>query len=1070
MKKPRPIARDAFRAPDRAFGILPFWFLNGELDPDEMRYQLKELMDKGMQGVILHGRYGLEMPYLGDEYLDRIRTGVEEANRLGLASWIYDEMNWPSGTADKRVLAARPDLAQRYLQCVSFTIGGPWFMCLTGEDSRYLDFEKSTPVAMFAIGEEGQVLDLTRNLSFGKVVPWEVPPGRWRLCYIVEKRADYYIDALDPEATETFLRLGYDPYLKALGNGGREKEGRSVAGFYSDEPAMHYFLTAGENSIVPWTKDMFRRFRERNGYDLRSRLLDLFIDLTPESARTRHDFYNTTTAFYADAYYRQIHEWCRKNGVLFTAHLLYEEWIRQMVRVEGNPFRHYEHMDIVAVDHLYPVIGTREAPDQHVAIKLASSAAHQNRSERLICESFGGIFMDATMQRMKWIADWEYVLGVTVLNPHGFHYTFEGARKRDWPPSMFYQYPWWPYYGEFSAYMSRVSEMLSGGRHVAKVAVLWPINSMFASYIPDDRTPAAATTEAGLNVLTDLLLRFHHDFDYLDEDVLAKAAVEDGRLVVADEEYELIVLPPMTYVRQSTVDALEGFVARGGRVLGVLQIPRFAFSPDGMKDVTGRLEALLGVSAPAHDGDGARRRPNRGQGEAALIAGDPSLLLEGPGPARDRFGAALDDAIRSLIEPDLEVSNPEVFALHRKRDGTDVYFLVNSTFEAQSAAMTIRAEGDILLWDPTSGEERRVPGDGSEGWRTVEVTLPPVGSVFAVTGRAAAGNSGDGPASGDGWTAAGSGLLWAGNGRVDAPASLELPGPWRFEPEDDNALVVERWRAAPEDDARPESYAALDLDDGSWQEVVAGAWAYQLAAEPTRAWPIPVWYRVEFFVDDLPSRLALLVDGFHGDAPSVWLNGERITAPAHRSRIDAQMKELDLSDSVQPGRNLLAVRLLLPDPTAGLVDHVKLIGAFALEGDKTSGYRMVGPSSEIEPSSWTEQGYPFLSGRGVYRTRFELPLGFEEQRLLLSVPMRDDVLEVEVNGSLSGTRLWDPYVVDITDFAHPGSNDLALRVANTPANLLNGLARPSGLAGPPSLQAVPAGHAASAGGESVVPS
>ena len=89
----RRFDHDAFREPSRAFGILPFWFLNGELDPDEMRYQLKELRDKGMHGVVLHGRYGLEMPYLGERYLERIRFAAQEAERLGLATWIYDEMN-----------------------------------------------------------------------------------------------------------------------------------------------------------------------------------------------------------------------------------------------------------------------------------------------------------------------------------------------------------------------------------------------------------------------------------------------------------------------------------------------------------------------------------------------------------------------------------------------------------------------------------------------------------------------------------------------------------------------------------------------------------------------------------------------------------------------------------------------------------------------------------------------------------------------------------------------------------------------------------------------------------------
>ena len=168
---------DRFREAPREFGILPFWFLNGELDPDEMRFQLRELREKGMHGVVLHGRYGLEMPYLSERYLERIKVAADEAGRLGLATWIYDEMNWPSGTADKRVLAERPDLSQRYIECLGFTIRGPWFMCLTGEDSRYLDFERSEPIAAFALGEDGRVIDLTPNLSFEKVVPWEVPPG-----------------------------------------------------------------------------------------------------------------------------------------------------------------------------------------------------------------------------------------------------------------------------------------------------------------------------------------------------------------------------------------------------------------------------------------------------------------------------------------------------------------------------------------------------------------------------------------------------------------------------------------------------------------------------------------------------------------------------------------------------------------------------------------------------------------------------------------------------------------------------------------------------------------------------
>jgi hypothetical protein len=787
--------RAAFRSPARDFGILPFWFLNGELDPAEMRWQLRELADKGMHGVILHGRYGLQMPYLSEGYLERIKLAAAEARDLGLAVWIYDEMNWPSGTADKRVLRARPDLAQRFIECISFTVQGPWFMCLTGEDSRYLDFERSTPVAAFALGERGEVIDLTPNLSFEKVIPWEVPPGEWRLAYVVEKRADYYIDALDPAATRTFIEVGYEPYWRALNGHAPAAEAGSratgagsgarppVAGFYSDEPAMHYFLTAGDNPILPWTKDMFRRFSQRNGYQLRPRLADLFFDVRPDSARIRHDFFNTTTELYTYAYYRQLRRWCREHGVLFTAHLLYEEWLRRMIRVEGNLFRHYENMDVVAVDHLYPVIGTREHPDQHVAMKVASSAAHQFGSERLICESFGGIFMDATMQRMKWIADWEYVLGVNLLNPHGFHYTLEGARKRDWPPSQFYQYPYWRHYQKLNDYISRLSRLLSGGRHVARVAVVWPINAMFATYRPQQRDPVSQRIEEDFNALTDLLLRLHVDFDYLDEDVLARAEIRDGKVIVAGEQYETVVLPPMAHCRLSTVTRLEELAALGGNLLGMVLLPAQAFGPDGQAGVSGRLAALFGAdpraTADFAQVDGVSTEFHRlgGGGTAAFIrapavAGPHPARAAGPHPApagpdpRPPAGAepapasgapspeddsgpaasvaaaplvggvaeAIGSAVARLVRADVMIGNDELFCLHRRKAGQDVFFVVNPTFAGQEAECGLPGEVDPLLWDPSTGAERLIaPSRAENGWTRFRLSLPPAGSAVILS-------------------------------------------------------------------------------------------------------------------------------------------------------------------------------------------------------------------------------------------------------------------------------------------------------------------------------------------------
>lgn len=1103
-----PVEGSLFRNPPREYGVLPFWFLNGELEPDEMRLQLREFRDKGMPGIILHGRYGLETPYIGPKYLDRIKLAVEEAEKLGLKTWIYDEMNWPSGTADHLVLQARPDLAQRYIECLSFPVRGPWFSYLTGEDSRYIDFERSTPIAAFAISSSGEILDLTRNLSFEKVIPWEAPPGNWRLMYIVEKRADYYIDALNPEATKEFLRIGYEPYMEAAGH----KVPTQMPGFYTDEPAMHYYVTGGDNPIVPWTKDMFRRFQEHKGYNLRRCLPHLFFDISPDSARIRYDFYNTLTDFYSDTYYRQIHEWCQQHDVLFTGHLLYEEWLRKMIRVEGNLFKHYEHLDVMGVDHLYPFIGNRDRPDEHVAMKVASSAAHQYGSERLLCESFGGIFMDATMQRMKWIADWEYVLGVNLLNPHGFHYTLEGPRKRDWPPSMFYQYPWWHYYSHFSDYISRTSSMLTGGRHVAKVAMLWPINAMFGTYIPQTHTPLGDRTEGDFNALTDLLLRLHHDFDYLDEDVLAGAEISNGTVRIRDEEYELLILPPMAHIKLNTVEVLERFVQAGGKLLGGVFLPDQAYGPNGLVDVSDRIEALFGVN-PAesrrtyqqhtgidtvvheHDSGGrvaflhsyalARPLPLRLQGESQSFAVEPEwdssrYFYAPPGKEREdvtvelaaeraTVSRALGKVLGTLIVPDVVIDNQEVFYLHRIKEGRDIYFLVNTTYSEQKTQISLPGDVQPVLWDPSSGEEHSiVPTQLVKGNTSFDLVLPPVGSAFILTipsaVRITEANihvdtvsqeqvSGYGAVSEAHLTYELNGqrhTLTSQAGGLSYP--LLLDGEWEFRTEDANALVIENWLATAQAQGTPEEvYTAPDADTSEWLPMTMGAWSYQLPAEPNEPYPIDVWYRINFRAEHVPARLDLIVDGFAGADWKLYVNGQSSTTTPVRSAFDSQMKAVNISDLVQTGENVVALCLTVRNTTDGLLDLVKITGDFSLALERDGSYSITEPRQTAQPQSWTTQGYPFYSGRAVYRKTFEWSPDFEGQRVFVEPAMADDVLEVIINGTSAAVRLWAPYGAELTEYLRPGENTLELRVANTLVNMLERTDRPSGLAGAPRI-------------------
>ena len=94
---------------------LCFWSWNDQLDENELKNQLADFSQGNYTGVVIHSRAGLGIPYLGDEWFRLYHVVVEEAGRLGLSVWIYDEDGWPSGFAGGRITALGEEHWFKYL-------------------------------------------------------------------------------------------------------------------------------------------------------------------------------------------------------------------------------------------------------------------------------------------------------------------------------------------------------------------------------------------------------------------------------------------------------------------------------------------------------------------------------------------------------------------------------------------------------------------------------------------------------------------------------------------------------------------------------------------------------------------------------------------------------------------------------------------------------------------------------------------------------------------------------------------------------------------------------------------
>jgi len=1068
-----PLTRESFKNPPTAMGILPFWFWNGDLDERELEWQLREYHSKGIPGIFIHGRFGLKVPYASDQWFQKVKFAVSKAKEIGIDAWVYDEMNWPSGTADRQVLKKYPQLTQRYLELVALNVDGPLFTFLEATDDRYVNTGNANPIAAFGCTEEEyqngikNLIDLTQNLSFDKVIPWEAPPGKWRLLYFLEKEVPYYIDALDPESTRRFIEMTHERYRQAVG----EEFGLTVPGFYTDEPAMHYYHVGMDNYVVPWSKQMFKIFRERRGYDLRPYLPALFTSMGEKTARIRYDFWRTLTEQYADAYYKQLREWCDAHGVIFTGHLLFEEWMRMHARCEGNLFKHLKHMHIIGVDHLYPKIGTEQEPDQHVALKIASSAAHHFGSTRLICESMGGTYWDCTLERMKWMLNWEYVLGVNLFNNHGYHYSIEGERKRDWPPSQFYHHTWWKHYDRFTIYAARLSHLLTGGRHVAKVLVLYPLSSIWTNYVPQKRTDIGNVIEFDFNYLTDTLLRLHYDFDYVDEDVLAEATIQHGKIKIAGEEYSVLILPPITHIKKSAFKVIRKFLQAGGNVIADTLLP-LEFLEAEKNDAALEMKKLFGVEPSVllrefQKGRKARFDILRRTGRAK------TFVMQGPGLHAERPKRKLKQVLNECAPPDVTISDEDVFYLHRIKDGLDLYFFVNTSQQDKGKVqITFERLGQPELWDANSGEIAPIHVfKVKQGRLVIELDFPASESrvvvldsplhkphiaetsldVLDFDGSVIIGSS-------DGRRPIGATVVGANRSRRVRAKRLEPLTPistkkqLSFHLEGDNALLLTSWKMCMEkEDGRMIGYQEPAFDDSRWWNVTNGAWEMQLPQERDAAtYPVTLWYRGAFDAKALPSNTRLLIDGFSGSPRQLFVNGREVADEGRRSQLDAEIKEVDIQPYLKLGRNVVAVRLVVHRRTDGILDPLKIIGDFSLR--KAGGrFAIAEKLTTIGVGDWAQQGLPYFSGTGVYRMEVYVPSTYLGGRLFLVVNCGEDVLECSINGSPAQVLPWHPYRIDVTSLVRPGTNTIELRVTNTLINLLEGVQKPSGLLTAPQL-------------------
>lgn len=728
-------------------------FLHGEPKKSvaEVQDWINENKIKGQSGITLHPSWNRwDDPDLfteKDEYWESGKITLEEIKKQDGYVWIYDEPGYPSGTAGMLALHEHPELQQTGVVCVWKNIEeetqielaipdgevmGTWIFDVkdgignigslkpavsdirekkviytsSGSNQRFCVFilaklHEGSPTHMFreALTREGN------NTQKGNVD------------FNVNDAAYAYPNFLDKRSTERFIEVGYEPYERYWG----QYFGEVIRAFFTDEPTipLRHYIEGELPGTVPWCEGFEDLFKKRYGYEIRKIIPALFFDFHGYEMGVRCDFYNLISDLFAENFVQPMTQWCKERNMYFTGHFLHEEHLVTQMTGSGSILRAARQMSMPGIDNLsmgmpgrcvgpLPSITGLASENGAVTPKMLSSAAHLGGWVRTMSESHGWSSADVgtTFSGYVATANWQMVLGINTLPYYCMDWIDATEEQRK----------------QYTEYAGRLSYMTTGGLHKADVAVIYPMSSIWALFTPMDAKLPSITgmtpeqreswqywsddridhIQSIYDDITRSLLARQMDFDFVEEQDVSKAKIDECQINIVNENFKAIVLPGMHVISVSCLNMLEEFRKSGGVILVVGEVPKRGWHDEENAYVLNVTNCWDNC-------------------ENVIVCKDPDASAE---------------LLKKIINRDVMLTpeNPSIYVMHKVKESSHIYFIVNNSTEKFEGKCTFSATGSVQLWNAWDGKVYHIDAKVLQGKTEVQLKLGGHNGCFIVIG------------------------------------------------------------------------------------------------------------------------------------------------------------------------------------------------------------------------------------------------------------------------------------------------------------------------------------------------
>jgi hypothetical protein len=552
-----------------------------------------------------------------------------------------------------------------------------------------------------------EVIDITSKMSSDGTLNWKPTEGNWTVI-----RFGYTTTgSTNAPATAAGTGLECDKMdTAALNLHFRSFPAKLIekAGSFAGNTFKFMLIDSWECGYQNWTTNMLKEFEQLRGYSLISYIPVLCGETsgnTEIDEAVLYDLRKTGGELIENNYYRHFGELLHKNKIEFHAEVIYGN--------TGYPsldiLKTTQYVDLPMYEFWSATDDKRNVtyyPGTGVELNMPSCAAIGYGKPVMASEAYTGYaHYSETPQGLKPFGDKAFCSGINQIilhsNVHQPNDNKPGMTLGQFGAHFNRNNSDWKYISGWFDYQSRIQDVIQQG--VASHDILYYLGDQLPQFLSYNKSNT---------------LPFGYMFNSCNYDILKnRIKVTDGKLVLNGKvTYSVLCLPPVESISFETLLRVGELVKEG--IILYAPRPLRMLSVSDLKTNKKAFDELVALIWGKIDGQ--------------------SVSSNNYGDGKVYWGIPLADVLKKeKVLPDLNTRQDDgmnLLFIHKKVDGTDVYFVMNQQNYGVCREMSFRITGKTPeIWDPEYGSIIKPSVyTADENYTTLPVNLKPYESLLFV--------------------------------------------------------------------------------------------------------------------------------------------------------------------------------------------------------------------------------------------------------------------------------------------------------------------------------------------------